>query len=191
MWGIPMFDEFFRIKTIVGNLPVSLQNGQTADASQVMSDLNFIVNQVNANAADVSLVALLAGNNAFVGNQTITGTLGVSGPISASNAVSMRGGRAAGSIAASANADITATGAASNQGFVVVQGQDGLNNQFTDLIVYRFFGLAPQTIIKADTLGAPATRTYTIGGGSGELNLAMGVGGGPYAIRTLTFLPNA
>jgi hypothetical protein len=35
---------------IIGNLPVTLQNGTTADASQVMSDLNFIVNQVNANA---------------------------------------------------------------------------------------------------------------------------------------------
>ncbi|WP_193098020.1 hypothetical protein [Burkholderia sp. Z1] len=35
---------------IIGTLPVSLQNGTNADASQVMSDLNFIVNQVNANA---------------------------------------------------------------------------------------------------------------------------------------------
>ncbi|AOI70839.1 tail fiber domain-containing protein [Burkholderia ubonensis] len=35
---------------IIGNLPNSLANGTTADASQVMADLNFIVNQVNANA---------------------------------------------------------------------------------------------------------------------------------------------
>lgn len=35
---------------IIGSLPVNLANGTTADASQVMSDLNFIVNQVNANA---------------------------------------------------------------------------------------------------------------------------------------------
>ncbi len=34
---------------IVGNLPVQLQNGTTGDASQVMADLNYIVNQVNAN----------------------------------------------------------------------------------------------------------------------------------------------
>ncbi|KWN79007.1 hypothetical protein WM24_28500 [Burkholderia ubonensis] len=35
---------------IIGNLPNNLANGTTADASQVMADLNFIVNQVNANA---------------------------------------------------------------------------------------------------------------------------------------------
>jgi hypothetical protein len=36
--------------TIIGTLPSTLANGTTADASQVMTDLNFIVNQVNANA---------------------------------------------------------------------------------------------------------------------------------------------
>jgi hypothetical protein len=35
---------------IIGALPVNLQDGTTADAAQVMSDFNFIVNQVNANA---------------------------------------------------------------------------------------------------------------------------------------------
>ena len=35
--------------TIIGPLPVTLQNGTTADATQVMSDFNWIVNQVNAN----------------------------------------------------------------------------------------------------------------------------------------------
>lgn len=34
---------------IIGTLPITLTNGSTADATQVMSDLNFIVNQVNAN----------------------------------------------------------------------------------------------------------------------------------------------
>ncbi len=43
--------------TIIGTLPVILQNGTTADASQVMSDFNFIVNQVNANALATSFVA--------------------------------------------------------------------------------------------------------------------------------------
>ncbi|HDR8957028.1 tail fiber domain-containing protein [Burkholderia vietnamiensis] len=38
------------MSNIIGNLPVALSNGTTADASQVMADLNFIVNQVNANA---------------------------------------------------------------------------------------------------------------------------------------------
>lgn len=35
---------------IIGNLPNNLTNGTTADASQVMADFNYIVNQVNANA---------------------------------------------------------------------------------------------------------------------------------------------
>lgn len=35
---------------IVGTLPNILTNGTTADASQVMADFNFIVNQVNSNA---------------------------------------------------------------------------------------------------------------------------------------------
>ncbi|MGQ7939128.1 hypothetical protein [Paraburkholderia sp. D1E] len=36
--------------SIIGALPVALANGTTADASQVMADLNFIVNAVNAGA---------------------------------------------------------------------------------------------------------------------------------------------
>lgn len=55
---------------IISVLPVTLANGTTADATQVMSDLNHIVNQVNANAADATLVALLAANNNFSVVQT-------------------------------------------------------------------------------------------------------------------------
>ncbi|QTO49468.1 tail fiber domain-containing protein [Burkholderia latens] len=43
---------------IIGNLPVTLQNGTTADASQVMTDLNFIANQVNANAMPANVQTL-------------------------------------------------------------------------------------------------------------------------------------
>jgi hypothetical protein len=52
---------------IVGSLPVQLANNTLADATQVMSDLNYIVAQVNANAA-----ALAASNN-FTGTNTISG----------------------------------------------------------------------------------------------------------------------
>lgn len=52
---------------IIGTLPVTLVNGTTADATQVMSDLNFISSQVNSGAA------ALAGGNAFTGTQTIGG----------------------------------------------------------------------------------------------------------------------
>src|SRR5580765_7539811 len=35
---------------IIGTLPNNIQNGQLADATPLMADFNFIVNQVNANA---------------------------------------------------------------------------------------------------------------------------------------------
>jgi hypothetical protein len=46
---------------IIGTLPVNLQNGTTADASQVMSDFNFIVNQVNANGVQIGTLAAPTG----------------------------------------------------------------------------------------------------------------------------------
>lgn len=42
---------------IIGNLPVTLANGTEADASQVMENLNYIVNQVNANGLALSALA--------------------------------------------------------------------------------------------------------------------------------------
>jgi len=36
---------------IVGSLPYNFTNGSTADATQVMANYNYIVSQVNANAA--------------------------------------------------------------------------------------------------------------------------------------------
>jgi hypothetical protein len=60
-----MFADLFRPKSIVGALPVTLTNGTTADATQVMQDLNWLVNQVNANAAPLSTTALVNANNNF------------------------------------------------------------------------------------------------------------------------------
>lgn len=59
-----------RLPAIIGALPVTLANGTTADAAQVMSDLSWIVNQTNANAADAALVALKAANNNFTAVQS-------------------------------------------------------------------------------------------------------------------------
>jgi hypothetical protein len=42
---------FFRLCVIVGPLPITLTNGTVADATQVMTDLQFIADQVNANAS--------------------------------------------------------------------------------------------------------------------------------------------
>lgn len=47
--------------SIIGTLPDNLANGTTADASQVMADLNFIVNQVNANACPLGTLTAPSG----------------------------------------------------------------------------------------------------------------------------------
>ncbi len=57
--------KFFRPSVIVGTLPVTLLNGTTADATQVMSDFNWVVNQVNANAVPLASAALTNANNNF------------------------------------------------------------------------------------------------------------------------------
>lgn len=57
--------KILRLAVIVGSLPNTLTNGTTADATQVMADLNFIVNQVNANAAPLATTALTNANNNF------------------------------------------------------------------------------------------------------------------------------
>lgn len=74
--------------SIVPSLPFNLQNGQVADASQVMANLLDILNAVNANAAangaNNDITALLAlttpispagggGSNVYIGS-TVTGT---------------------------------------------------------------------------------------------------------------------
>ncbi|MCA8203201.1 tail fiber domain-containing protein [Burkholderia sp. AU33545] len=61
---------------IIGSLPATLQNGTTADASQVMADLNFIVNQVNANAQPAGSYAV-TGSAASFASVTVTGAAGL------------------------------------------------------------------------------------------------------------------
>lgn len=51
---------------IIGTLPVTLQNGTIADATQVMADFNFIVNAVNSGAlASSALAAAMLANPAL------------------------------------------------------------------------------------------------------------------------------
>ncbi|HDR9236381.1 tail fiber domain-containing protein [Burkholderia vietnamiensis] len=57
--------------SIIGNLPNTLSNGTTADATQVMADLNYIAAQVNANAQPAGSYAQLSG-------ATFTGPISVS-----------------------------------------------------------------------------------------------------------------
>lgn len=70
-----LLHSFFCLASIIGALPQTLTNGTTADATQVMADLNWIVNQVNANAVG------LASNNAFTGNNSYAGASAFNGLI--------------------------------------------------------------------------------------------------------------
>lgn len=65
------FADYFDTKVIVGALPNNIQNGQTEDAVPVMANYNWIVNQVNANAAQLTLTPQLASANVFTAKQTV------------------------------------------------------------------------------------------------------------------------
>lgn len=60
----------FRPALIVGALPTTLLNGTTADATKVQGNLQWIVDQVNANAAPLANTALLNANNNFTSVQS-------------------------------------------------------------------------------------------------------------------------
>jgi hypothetical protein len=83
---------FLTLGVIVGPLPNTIANGQTEDAVPVMANYNWILNQVNANAAPLNnptftgVVTIVAGTftsitlggvalNAFVDAETPSGTI--------------------------------------------------------------------------------------------------------------------
>ena len=77
-----MITLFFRPAAIVGTLPNILANGQTADAVPLMADLNHLVNQINANAAELSLTPQLANANTFTAVQSgVSATAAANFPI--------------------------------------------------------------------------------------------------------------
>jgi hypothetical protein len=81
---------------IIGSYPFNLTNGTTADATQVMSNFNFIVSQTNANAANAGA------------NSNITAITGLLTPLS-----SGQGGSqvfTAGTSTGTANAQVVASG---------------------------------------------------------------------------------
>lgn len=74
--------DFLRLASIIGSLPNNIQNGQTEDATTVMANFNWIVNQVNANAAALSTVALLTSANTFTQVQSgVSATAAANFPI--------------------------------------------------------------------------------------------------------------
>ena len=61
---------------IIGTLPNNIQNGQAVDANPVMADLNFIVNQVNANAAPASTTVTTGSAPSFGSPLAVSGAVG-------------------------------------------------------------------------------------------------------------------
>lgn len=61
--------------SIIGTLPNNIQNGQLEDATPLMADFNFIVNQVNANACPATSVSsVLKGNGSGGTIAAVSGT---------------------------------------------------------------------------------------------------------------------
>ncbi|WP_321921719.1 hypothetical protein [Burkholderia sp. BCC1998] len=98
---------------IIGTLPANLQNGTTADASQVMTDLNFIVNQVNANAMPIGTISpgSLVGVQILTASGTYTPTPGATKAF-----VEAVGGGGAGGGAAATSSGQWAIGAGGSSG---------------------------------------------------------------------------
>lgn len=93
---------------IVGTLPYQLLNGQNADASQVMADYNYIISQVNANAAKAGP------------NSNITSLSGLVIPLSPGQGGSQF--YSAGTASGSANAVVVAS-AITPSGFALIPGR--------------------------------------------------------------------
>ncbi|VWC75930.1 hypothetical protein BCO18175_02357 [Burkholderia contaminans] len=113
--------------SIIGTLPANLQNGTTADASQVMADLNFIVNQVNANAMPVGTISpgALVGIRILVGSGTYTPTPGATKAI----VEAVGGGGAGGSAAATGSGQISVGGGGSSGAYGKIFIASGLTAQ--------------------------------------------------------------
>ena len=93
---------------IVGTLPYQLLNGQNADASQVMANYNYIISQVNANAAKAGA------------NSNITSLSGLVVPLSPGQGGSQF--YSAGTASGSANAVVVAS-SITPSGFALVSGR--------------------------------------------------------------------
>jgi hypothetical protein len=100
---------------IIGTLPNNIQDGQVADATPLMADLNFIVNQVNANATPIGSQPI----GTLINIQTLTVT-GVYTPTAGTSRVIVNlqgpGGGGAGAVATT-SAQTSAAGGGGAGGF--------------------------------------------------------------------------
>ena len=129
---------------IVGTLPVQLANGTLADATQVMSDFNYISAQVNTNAA-----GLVQANN-FIGAQTIAGDIIVT--VSAAQTLTNK------TISASGNLGTTGTGTVDLSVSANITGVAGIAigvNNSASTNGYGIVAGAAYLAVAAGTLNAP------------------------------------
>ena len=129
---------------IVGTLPVQLANGTLADATQVMSDFNYVVTQVNANAAGVAQA------NNFIGVQTIAGDT-----IVTATTVQTLTNK---TISASGNLGTTGTGVVDLSVSANITGVAGIAigvNNSASTNVYGIVAGAAYLAVAAGTLNAP------------------------------------
>jgi hypothetical protein len=143
---------------IIGTLPNNIQDGQAVDASPVMADFNFIVNQVNANAMPLGTISsgALVGFQVFsaLGAFTYTPTTGANSFI----AEVLGAGGAGGGVP-------TSVGAAAGGG----GGGAGA------YVLYRRVGSLTGLTGSIGTAGAPSVG---IGGAGGNTTFAGVVAGG-------------
>lgn len=146
---------------IIGTLPVTLQNGTTADASQVMSDFNFIVNQVNANGLSTAFIA--PGTLLAIQVFSVSGTYTPTANATKALVKAIGGGGAGGGTA------VTGAGAAA-------AGGGGGAGAYGEL--FQTSGLVTQTIT-IGAAGAPGAAGAAGGnGGSTSFGALMVCGGG-------------
>lgn len=126
---------------IIGTLPVILQNGTTADATQVMSDFNFIVNQVNANALPTSFVApgTLISVQVFAVGGTYTPTAGAT----KAWVRAIAGGGAGGATVPTGPGQCAAGGGGGAGGYGEVYVSSGLTTQAVTIGLGGLANLAP------------------------------------------------
>lgn len=107
---------------IIGTLPNNIQNGQAVDANPVMADFNYIVNQVNANAAP-SATAVTTGSTASLSTLTTTsGGSALAGNVTVSSSAQL-------------NLTVTSTGSSSYQKFVNSSGAKYVGSVANNFVV--------------------------------------------------------
>jgi hypothetical protein len=182
--------------TIIGTLPNILTNGTVADASQVMADFNFIVNQVNANAVAASAsipgtlldVQLFAASGTYTPNANATkafvfavggGGAGGGGPATGTNQIGLGtggNGGAYGEMFISAGlTSQTVTVGASGLGVAGTTGGAGGSTSFGSLMVCAG-GAGGGAAGPAAAFIVPAPGAFT--GVSGSGNILVRVNGG-------------